>query len=135
MKRHKNGLQRVVGFPQERYGPLDRPSGTGEAALVYGQLGPSPVDRRPQAVDREIGELLGDRLEPGTDLVELPSHQPPAPIAASTSSSGWRTSTPAAARCMTQPGFALATTAAPDRSIASSFRSRIALARVGSSAA
>ena len=48
--------------------------------------------------------------------------------ASATRSIGWRTVTPAAARCIAQPGLALATTVAPDRaaarSIAATLRAR-----------
>src|SRR5690606_30967607 len=54
-----------------------RPAGPGEAPLVDGQLGATRVDRRLQPLDRQVGELLADRLQPLADVVELPGHAPP----------------------------------------------------------
>ncbi len=60
------------------------------------------------------------------------------PSASATRSTGWRTVSPAAARCIAQPGLALATTLAPERlvarSMAATLRSRIAPASAGCSA-
>src|SRR5690606_19614155 len=60
----------------------------------------------------------------------------PAPASAwATTWQGWTTSTPAAARRSAQPGLAEATTGAPLRAMAASFRSRTAPASSGSTTA
>ena len=59
---------------EEVDGLLDRSSGTGEALLVDGELVASGVDRLAEPDDRQVGELLGDALQPRADVVELTSH-------------------------------------------------------------
>src|SRR4029453_17892520 len=59
----------------------------------------------------------------------------PESSARATSWHGWTTATPAAARWRAHPGLADATTAAPDRAMAASLRSRTAAASAGWAAA
>lgn len=53
---------------------LHRPPGAGETLLVDRELVSTRVDRLAQPDDREIGQLLRDDLEAGSDLVELSGH-------------------------------------------------------------
>ena len=93
---------------------LDRPPGPGEAALVDRQLG-----ARRRRSTRGAGRWRGrpaPRRSPRAGAGCRRTHRPR--MASSTSSTGWRTvdarPRPGAAR---SPGLALATTAAPERSI------------------
>ena len=84
-----------------------------------------PDDRR--AAPRRDGRPPRRRHRPGVS-----------PVASATRSTGWRTVRPAAARCIAHPGLALATTVAPDRSVArataATLRSRTTPASSGCSA-
>ncbi len=55
-------------------GLLHRAAGPGEAPLVDRQLVAAGVDRLAQPLQREVGQLLGDGLEPAADVVELSGH-------------------------------------------------------------
>src|SRR6266511_2328287 len=81
-------------------------------------------------------KVEGPRVEVGDDGLEAVGEivVPPHGRASASRSMGCRTSTPEAARCMAQPGLALATTWPPARPIAASLRSRISRASFGWSA-
>ena len=51
-----------------------RPAGPGDALLVDGKLPAARVDRLPKPLDREVREVLGDRLQPTPYLVEFTCH-------------------------------------------------------------
>ncbi len=113
---------------------LDGAAGLDER-LVGGRSGDLSVgDSLLQDVERQLVELVTDRLEALGELV-VSGH---GSSASATMSTGWRTSSPAAARCMAQPGLALATVVAPERAvaraIAASLRSRTIPASSGCSA-
>ena len=71
------GSLAVVGLPQDGGRLLDGPAGAGQAALVHRQLGAARVDRLAQADEGQVGQLLGDALEPCADVVELTGHAAP----------------------------------------------------------
>jgi hypothetical protein len=54
---------------------LDGSAGPGEAPLVHRELGPPGVDGLAEAGDGQIGQLLGDALQPLTDVVEFAGHR------------------------------------------------------------
>src|SRR5436309_7237816 len=56
---------------------LDGAARTRQSLLVDRQLGAARVDRLAQADDGQVGELLGDGLQPAADLVELTRHRGP----------------------------------------------------------
>ena len=101
--------------------------------LVLGGRAVAPsADRLLQQVERQLVELGADGLEPVGQVVE--SRLTAAAPRRRCRRDG-ATSTPAAARCIAQPGLALATTVAPLRCVArrmaASLRSRISPASVG----
>src|SRR5690606_5181998 len=67
----RSDLDHVVGFAEDRRGLLDRAAGPGEALLVHRQLVATRIDRLAEPCDRQIGELLGDRVQPLSYVVEL----------------------------------------------------------------
>ena len=85
----------AIAFSTARRARVRRRSSTGSS------VPPASIDSR-SAHDGEVGELLGDGLQPAADLVELTRHRR---IASATSSIGWRTVTPAGARCRRSPGW------------------------------
>src|SRR5688572_8239868 len=66
----------VVGLLQELDGLFDGAARTREPLLVDRQLVAAGVDGLAEALDGEVGELLGDALEPPADVVELSGHRP-----------------------------------------------------------
>src|SRR3546814_8001968 len=62
---------RSVGLAEDADGLLYRAAGSGEALLVDRELRATGVDRLAQALHAEVGQLLGDRLQPAPDVVEL----------------------------------------------------------------
>src|SRR6185437_9811376 len=133
----------IVAVGQDGDGALDGPTGAGDAALGGGGIRHGAVlavlprrrGRLAQAVEGQVGQLLGQLLQAGADLVEVGHQRRPPPRASSITSTGWRTSSPAAARCMAQPGLALTTSSAPVAAMAASLRSRIRAAMSGCHAA
>ena len=124
----------VAGLTQDLRRLLHGTAGLGQR-LVGGRTLCGPLgDGLLQHVEGQVVELGADRLESFGEFV-VSAH---GRTASATRSTGWRASTPAAARCMTQPGLAEATTVAPDRSVAAaiapSLRSLIALDSSGWSA-
>src|SRR3954451_132774 len=126
------GRQRSDGSVAEEVGgAVDGGTGAGEPLLEIGSFVGALLDRLAEDVERHVGQLLRDAFETGTDAVDV-GHQR---IASSINVIGCRTSSPALARWTMQPGLADATTAAPDRSMAASFRIRMSPERSGWSAA
>jgi len=83
------------------------------AGLSYGSLGSRTLARAaPNGLaelgERDLGEFFGDDIETVCQRVELLAHG----NSSATISSGCIVTTEAAARCIAQPGFALATTVA-----------------------
>jgi electron transfer flavoprotein beta subunit len=66
----------VVGLGQYGGGLLHRPPRPGQALLVDGQLVSAGIYRLLEALHAEVGELLGDGLQPGPDVLELAGHNP-----------------------------------------------------------
>ena len=64
----------VVWFSQDGSSLLDCASCPRESLLVHWQLRAPGVDGCHESIDGEIGELLGDRLEPRADVVEFSGH-------------------------------------------------------------
>jgi uncharacterized protein (TIGR00730 family) len=114
---------------------LDRPPSLCEGPVCGRALGPPVRHRLLEKVEGQLVELGPDRRQPLGEVV-VPRHRSSASTRRST---GCRTFTPPAARWNTQPGLALTTVVAPDRSvarpIAASLRSRISPASAGCSAA
>ena len=67
-------VDRVVGLAQDADRLLHRAPSAGQPALVDRQLVAARVDALLEPLDGEVGELLGDRLEPAPDVVELTGH-------------------------------------------------------------
>src|SRR5262249_3966757 len=111
---------------EEVDGLLDGGTGAGQAFLEIGTFVRALIDGVAQHGERHVGELLGDAFETASNVVEL-CHQR---IASSINVVGWRTSNPAPAfeRWIMQPGLADATTVAPVRQMAATFRSRMSAA-------
>lgn len=62
---------------QNGCGLVDGAPGPGQAALLgcgNGAVFASCADRFPELHQGEVGQLLGDRLQPGSDVVELVGH-------------------------------------------------------------
>jgi hypothetical protein len=76
----------VVGLAEDADGPLDRPPGPGQAPLVDRQLVAAGIDRLAESIAgnflrgfsfyRQVGQLLADRLESSSDVIELSGHRP-----------------------------------------------------------
>lgn len=64
----------VVALIQQMDGLLHRPPGPAETPLVDRQLVPACVDGLLQTHDGQVGQLVGDPLQPTADLVELTRH-------------------------------------------------------------
>ena len=107
-----SGSRRMeIAFSTARRARVSRRSSTGSS------VPPASIDSRRRTIARSASSsaITSRRLR-------MSSNSPATANASSTSSIGWRTSTPAAARCNAQPGLALATTrraAAGDRRPAS----------------
>ena len=111
--------------------PSRRATGTGEPPLVDGQLGAARVDRLAEADDRQVGQLLGDRLEPSRGCRR--THRPSSRLVddlhrmADVDARGGEVQRAARVGAGDDVGT-------PARSIAASLRSRIAPASSGCSA-
>ncbi len=64
----------VIWLREEGCRLLDGAPGSRQATLVDGQLVAAGVDRLLETLDRQVGELLRDRLEASSQIVELTGH-------------------------------------------------------------
>lgn len=67
---------RFVRLTQHGNRLLDGPARTGQALLVDREFGSTGIDRITESLDREIGEFLGNQLEPSPDVIEFTCHTP-----------------------------------------------------------
>ena len=71
---NRRSRSEIVGFAEDVGGLLDGAAGAGQTTFIDRQLGAAGVDRLAQTKDCQVGQFLGDRFQPRSDVVELASH-------------------------------------------------------------
>ena len=126
----------LVALTEQAGRLLDGPSGLDQHLVLRGRaVAPSATACCSRSNESSSSSATIASSRSARSSVRVPAHRR---TASATMSTGWRTVTPAAWRCIAHPGLALATTVAPlrceARRMAASLRSRISPASVGSSA-